>query len=158
MSTKPPEQTDPGETPAINGADAVVNAMGAAMTNRDAVLKSLAESQDQVFRLLEAQRDEALKPMLRAKELLRQARASAGAADVPGSPPLPRQPTKSSAQKSAEAHQRLCRRLSNTLTVFLALQGAGGAAADAAREQAVSGISDALAELVEAEVDKLLRC
>jgi hypothetical protein len=158
MSDKQPEQTDPLAAAAANGADAAVSAMGAAMTNRDAILKSLAERRDEVFKMLEAQREEALKPMLDAKELLRQAQVSAGLAAQSGSAFKRHDSSSENEPKSADSRQRLSRALNKGLTVFLALQGAGGAAADAARNQAALEVADTLAELIEKEVEKLLHC
>lgn len=156
MTSKQPEQSNPGGAPPTNDADAAVNAMRVAMSNRDAVMKSYAESRDQVLKLLEARREEALKPMLHAKALLRQAHASAGLADV-AVPAFNHKDTAGGKENSpADARQALCRTLNNAFTVLLALQGAGGAAADSAREQAVAGIADALGALVEVELDKRL--
>lgn len=156
MTNKHSEQTNPGGGQVTSDTDAAVDAMRVAMSNREAVMKSYAESRDQVLKLLEARREEALKPMLQAKALLRQARASAGLADV-AVPALNRKDTASGTEKTpADTRQELCRTLNNAFTVLLALQGAGGAAADSAREQAVAGIADALAVLVEAELNKRL--
>jgi hypothetical protein len=158
MNSKLPEKTNPAEVSEINGVDAAVSAMGAAMANREAILKSFAERRDQVFKLLDAQREEALKPMLHAKELLQQAHATAGVAGHPGQAAIQHDVNNSCEGKTADSRQHLCRTFSNGFMVLLALQGAGGGAADAARDQAVSAIVDALVELVEAEVDKLLDC
>lgn len=157
MNDKQPEQIDPVAAAATNGADAAVSAMGAAMANREAVLKSLAERRDEVFKLLEAQREEALKPMLDAKQLLRQAQASVGLAAHSGSAFKRHDSSNHNEPKSADSRQRLSRALNKGLTVFLALQGAGGSAADAARNQAALEVADILAELIEKELDKLLR-
>lgn len=158
MNGKLPEQSNPGEGPALNGADAAVSAMGAAMANRDAVLKSLTDRHEQVFKLLKAQREEALKPMLRAKELLQQSHASVGLTDQSGPGLIQHDSNNASQATSADPHQRLRHTLTNGLMVLLALQGAGGGAADAARDRAVSAIVETLAELVETEVDRRLHC
>jgi hypothetical protein len=151
-----PAQIDPAEGPATIGADAAANAMGEAMANRDAILKSLSERREQVFKLLEAQRDEALKPMLRAKELLQQANTSLGLA-ARSDPTLNHRDSSNVGKPTpADSRQRLGRALINGQTVLSSLQGAGGAAAEASRNQAVSEITDALIELIEVEVDKHL--
>lgn len=151
------EQIDSAEGSGITGADAAVNAMGAAIANREAILKSLAERREQVFKLLEAQRDEALKPMLQAKELLHQAHTSLG--KMAHSVPALNHYDSSNAGKSmpVDSRQQLSHALINGLTLILSLQGAGGAAAEASRDQAVSEITDALIQLIEAELDKHLQ-
>ena len=158
MNDIQPEQSNPGEASATSSADAAVSAMGAAIANRNAVLKSFSERRDQIFKVLEAQREEALKPMLHSKELLQQAHESIGLANQHG--PALTQHDKNNASKPepADLRQRLCRTILNALTVLLALQGAGGSAADAAREQAVTAIADLLVELIETEVGRLMHC
>jgi len=156
MSGKRSRQSSPGDAHAAQSTDAAMNAMGMAMANRDAILKSLAERREQVFKLLDAQREEALKPMLRAEELLRQTHKSMGISDTSGAAPVKQESTHDDELAPADPRQRLCTTLTNAFTVLLALQGAGGVAADGARKRAVSGIADALADLVEAEVDRLL--
>lgn len=158
MNDKRSRQGNSDDARATPGTDATVNAMGAAMANRDAILKSLAERREQVFKLLETQREEALKPMLRAEELLRQTHESIGIPDTSGAPSVKQETTRADQPVSDDARQRLCTVFTNAFTVFLALQGAGGAAADSARKRAAAGITDALADLIEAEVDKLLHC
>ena len=158
MNDKPQEFTNPGEARARNGMDATISAMGAAMANREAVLKSLAESRDQVFKLLEERREEALRPMMRAKELLRQAQASTVTKSASGAVIIDQDPIRDAEATATDTRLRICQSLTQAFTVLSALQGAGGTAADAARKQAVVGIADALAELVEEEVDRILRC
>ncbi|MGD9163698.1 MAG: hypothetical protein PVF13_02950 [Chromatiales bacterium] len=152
-----PVQIEPAEGPANIGADAAVTAMGAAMANREAILKSLAERREQVFKLLEAQREEALKPMLQARELLQQAHASIGKT-AHSAPALNHRDSNNGGKSMpVDSRQRLVHALINGLTVLLSLLGAGGAAAEASRDQAVSEITDAFIALIEAEVDKHLR-
>ena len=157
MTNKQSDKTNPGGGPVASDADAAVNAMKVAMTNREAVMKSFAESRDQVLKLLEARREEALEPMLYAKALLRHAHAPVGSADVAVPPTIHKDTASGTATTPADARQALCRTLKNAFTVLLALQGAGGSAADSAREQAVAEIADALAATVEAELGKRLR-
>jgi hypothetical protein len=154
MTSKQSDQTNPGGGSLTNDTDAAVNAMRVAMSNREAVMKSYADSRDQVLKLLEAQREEALKPMLHAKALLRQARASAGLTNVAETAPNRKDTTSGTEKTLADARQELRRTFNNAFTVLLALQGAGGAAADSAREQAVAGIADALDALIEAVLDE----
>ena len=156
MNNKPLNHVDAGETTGNDDVDSVVDAIGAAMTNREAVLKSLADRREQVFKLLEEQREEALKPMLQAKKLLNQAKKSSSLAHVDRSAVNRQTVTDDATLSTADARLRLNRAVKNAFTVLSALQGAGGVAADEVREQAVTAIADALAKLVEQEVDKLL--
>lgn len=158
MNNKQSEQVKPGEVNVISDAEAAVNAMRVAMANREAVMKSFTETREQVMKLLEVRSEEALKPMMQAKVLLQQAHTSAGLSDAQVPPHSHREESSDVKATPADSRQRLHMTLNNAFTVLLALQGAGGVAADTAREQAITGIADALAELVETEVDKLVQC
>jgi hypothetical protein len=158
MNSKPREQANAHGTPTASGVEAALDAMGAAMRNREAVLRSLAANRSQVFKLLEAQREDVLKPMLRAKELLDQAKVSADLTGISGSTVTERNPDGAFEPMPDDPRRRLRDSFTNGLTVLLALQGAGGSAADAARERAVASIAEALTEFVETEIDRFLRC
>jgi type VI protein secretion system component VasK len=150
------KQIDPAAAPAAPAADAAVNAMGVAMANRDAIMKSLFERREQVFELLEAQRDEALRPMLQAKDLLQQAHTSIDKTAHSSQPLIQSNSSDSDNSISSGSRQRLGHALGNGLMVLLSLQGAGGAAAKKSKDQAILEITDALIRLIESEVDKNL--
>ena len=142
--TSPTQQPPPGPA-----ADAI----SAALANRDMIMRSLEERRQQVFKLLETQKQEALDSLARAREMLKAPAPAAGApAGAWGAQTAP-----SATLPAAQSRESVRGRLAETLTVLCALQGAGGSAAQGLREQAVSGLVEALSELVAAEVARCLQ-
>jgi hypothetical protein len=143
----------PVPSAAPQGAPAA-DAIAAALANRETVMRSLEERRAQVFTLLDAQKQEALDALQRARDMLDQAR--------------PKNPTATGAAASApsladghlvarKGRNELRRQLGEALAALCPIPATAGESSERDRDQGALRAAAIIVDLVAEEIERSIR-